>query len=54
MVLFAAAILTESLLRNEIPQLVWDPAIAAGCGAMTGQIGSGYWTMKRRKGSGCQ
>src|ERR1022692_3679758 len=30
MVLFAAGILTESLLRNEIPQLVWDSAIAAG------------------------
>src|ERR1017187_9639197 len=30
MVLFAAGILTENLLRNEIPQLVWDSAIAAG------------------------
>jgi hypothetical protein len=30
MVLFAAGILPESLLRNEIPQLVWDAAIAAG------------------------
>jgi hypothetical protein len=30
MVLFVADILTESLLRNEIPQLVWDSAIAAG------------------------
>jgi hypothetical protein len=30
MVLFVAGVLMESLLRNEIPQLVWDSAIAAG------------------------
>ncbi len=30
MVLFVAGVLTESLLRNEIPELVWDSAIAAG------------------------
>ena len=29
-VLFEAGILTEELLRNEIPQLVWDSAIAGG------------------------
>jgi hypothetical protein len=40
MVLFAAGILTENLLRNEIPQLVWDSAIAAGwwrCASETSQ-----------------
>ena len=30
LVLFVGGILTESLLQNEIPQLVWDSAIAAG------------------------
>jgi len=30
MVLLVAGVLTESLLRNEIPELVWDSAIAAG------------------------
>jgi hypothetical protein len=30
LVLFVAGVLTESLLRKEIPQLVWDAAIAAG------------------------
>jgi hypothetical protein len=30
LVLFVAGVLTESLLRNEIPQLVWDSAVAAG------------------------
>ena len=40
MVLFVAGVLTESLLRNEIPQLVWDSAIAAGwwrCASETSQ-----------------
>jgi len=30
LVLFVTGVLTESLLRKEIPQLVWDAAIAAG------------------------
>jgi len=30
LVLFVAGILTDSVLRKEIPQLVWDSAIAAG------------------------
>lgn len=40
LVLFVGGVLTESLLGNEIPELVWDSAIAAGwwrCASETAQ-----------------